>query len=108
MRQSEETKKAQGWAFCKIMPLWVFPVLVVMAIGTVWLRLSIVRTSYSIDQMDRQLRALHQARQEMELKVTGLRSPRRLELLAKTRLNMAAPTPAQVIRMRTDDVIHEE
>ncbi len=81
------------------MPLWVVPVLLAMAIGTVWLRLSVVRISYSIDQMDRQLHALHQAREQMELKVTGLRSPRRLEALARGRYNMTNPQPSQVIRM---------
>jgi hypothetical protein len=31
-------------------PLWVIPVVLVMAIGTVWLRLAIIRTTYAINQ----------------------------------------------------------
>lgn len=85
---------SRGW-----LPFWTLPVLVLMSIGTVWLRLTIVRTSYSIDQMDRQLRALHQARDQMGLKVTRLRSPRRLELLARSRFGLSQPEADQVIRL---------
>lgn len=84
------------------MPLWAFPVLIVMAIGTVWLRLSNVRTTYTIDQAERTIRNLQQTREQMELKVTGLRSPRRLEILAKTRYGLSQPKAEQVIHLRAD------
>lgn len=83
----------------KWLPLWAVPVLVIMSIGTVWLRLTIVRTSYSIDQMNRQLLALRQAREQMEVTVTSLRSPRRLELLARTRFGLSQPQADQLIRL---------
>ncbi|MCM2324714.1 MAG: hypothetical protein NDJ90_15755 [Oligoflexia bacterium] len=80
-------------------PLWTIPLLIAMATGTVWLRLSIVGTTYAIDQADRKIRALRQERQQMELRVTGLRSPRRLELLAKSRFGLSQAKSEQLIHM---------
>jgi hypothetical protein len=80
-------------------PLWVVPVLIAMAIGTVALRLSIVRKTYAIDQADRQIRALKEAREKMDVKVAGLRSPRRLEMIARARFGLSQPKSDQVIYM---------
>ena len=81
------------------MPLWTIPVLIAMAIGSVALRLSIVRRTYSMDQMDRQIHALKEAREKMELKVAGLRSPRRLEVIAHSKFGLNQPRADQVISM---------
>ncbi|MCM2277642.1 MAG: septum formation initiator family protein [Oligoflexia bacterium] len=90
------------------LPIWTIPVLIVMAIGTVWLRLSIVGTTYSIAQADRKIRELQQEREQLELKVTGLRSPRRLELLAKTRFGLSQPRSEQLIHMPQDAATRAE
>jgi cell division protein FtsL len=81
------------------MPIWVVPILIVFAIGTVWLRLSIVRTTYAINQAERDERSLRQEREDMELKVTALRSPRRLEGIAKTKFGLGTPRSDQVIHL---------
>lgn len=81
------------------MPLWALPVLVVFSIGTVALRLSIVRQTYAIDQVERQIKALKQAHENMELKVAELRSPRRLEVIARSRFGLSQPRTDQVIYM---------
>jgi cell division protein FtsL len=73
--------------------------MVVMAIGTVWLRLSIVRTTYEIDQVDRQTHALQQAREQMDLQITALRSPRRLELIAHTKFGLVPPRAEQIVHL---------
>ena len=83
----------------KWMPLWVVPVMIALAIGTVWLRLSIVRTTYSINQAERKSRQLRQEREDLELKVTALRSPRRLESIARTRFGLSAPRADQVVHL---------
>jgi cell division protein FtsL len=85
------------------LPLRVMALMVALAIGTVWLRLSIVRTTYAIDQADRQLRALQQAREQMDLKVTALRSPRRLELIARTQFGLAPPRSDQIVHFNAHD-----
>lgn len=82
-------------------PLWVLPVLFVMAIGTVWLRLKIVRTTYEISQTDKMIRNLRQDLEQEELHVTGLRSPRRLEAIARSRYGLTQPKPDQIIHIAT-------
>jgi cell division protein FtsL len=80
-------------------PLWAIPGVIVLAIGTVWLRLHIVRTTYAIDVAERELRSLQQQREQMELKVTALRSPRKLESIARGRFGLSHPHADQVIHM---------
>jgi cell division protein FtsL len=75
----------------KYFPLWIFPVLIVMAIGTVWLRLYVVRTTYEINQNDRMVANLQQESEQHQLKLSELRSPRRLESLAKVRFGLVQP-----------------
>jgi hypothetical protein len=65
----------------------------------VWLRLSIVRTSYAINQVEQKIRAARQAREELVLKQSALRSPRRLESLARGQFGLGTPRADQVIHM---------
>ena len=81
------------------MPIWVIPVLVLLAIGTVWLRLAIVRTTYAINQAEHAEHGLRQEREDLELKVTALRSPRRLESIAKSKFGLGIPRSDQVIHL---------
>lgn len=81
------------------MPIWVVPALILLAIGTVWLRLAIVRTTYAINQAERTDRELRQEREDLELKVTALRSPRRLESIAKSKFGLGTPRSDQVIHL---------
>ena len=83
----------------KWLPLWVVPLTILMATGTVWLRLSMIRTTYAIDQADQAIRNLQMEQEKLNLKVTGLRSPRRLETLAKTKFSLQRPRSDQVIHL---------
>lgn len=88
-------RRRWGWV-----PLWAMALVALMAIGTVWLRLAIVRTTYQISESEQMIRQLQQVREDMDLKVTGLRSPRRLEALAKTRFDLLQPRSDQIIYFR--------
>ena len=81
-------------------PIWVLPLLVVFAIGSVWLRLSIVRTTYEIDEVGKMIRNTQLDREKLELKVAKLRSPRHLEALARKKFGLVPPNSEQVIRLR--------
>ena len=81
------------------MPLWVVPVLIGLAIGTVWLRLSIVRTTYAINQSNKTIRDLQQEREQAVLQLSALRSPRRLEALARTKFGLTQPKSEQIVHM---------
>lgn len=82
------------------LPLWVFPVLAIFAVGTVWLRLRVVRTTYEINETERLLSEGRQEQERLELKVAQLRSPRRLELLAKSRFGLNPPKTDQVVHVK--------
>lgn len=81
-------------------PLWVVPLLVIMAIGTVWLRLSIVRMTYSVSQTDRMILNLQHERDKVDLRLASLRSPRRLEALARSRFGLSQPRADQVVYIK--------
>jgi len=95
---SRQDRARQMWV-----PFWVIPIVIAMAIGTVWLRLFIVRTTYSINQAERQVHTLQQDREQMALKVTAARSPRRLEVLAKTKFGLSQPRAEQIVHIRGAD-----
>lgn len=85
--------------FKKWFPKWVFPLLILLAIGTVWVRLSIVRTTYQISQKNQEIRKLEQGKEKLDLKVTALRSPRRLENIARVRFGLSQPRAEQIVHL---------
>ncbi len=84
----------------KWVPFWAIPLTVALAAGTVWLRLTIVRTTYSINQTDKMIRNLQQEREQIELKLASLKSPRRLQSLAKSKFNLAQPKAEQMVHLK--------
>jgi hypothetical protein len=88
----------------KWMPLWTVPTLIVFAIGTVWLRLAIIRTTYAINQADRGMNRVRQEREQLQLKLAALRSPRRLEALARTRFGLSQPRMEQVVHFKNPEM----
>ena len=88
----------------KWMPIWVVPALVLLAVVTVWLRLSIVRTTYAINQAEKKVRSLRQEREDVDLRMAALRSPRRLEGIAKARFGLGTPRSDQVIHLGSRNV----
>lgn len=84
----------------KWVPFWSIPALLLMAIGTVWLRLSIIKTTYAINEADKMIRELQQTLEQSRLKVTALRSPRRLESIARTKFGWTPPNSEQVIYLK--------
>lgn len=81
----------------------MFPTLLLMSVGTVFLRLEIVRTSYSINQTEKKIRSLKLDREQLELKLAQLRSPKRLELLARTKFGLSHPSSQQIIYIKSSE-----
>lgn len=69
-----------------------------LAVGTVWLRLYIVRTSYEIDEVDREARARTVEIERLRAELARLKSPAQLRAAA-TKMGLNRPTPDQVIRV---------
>ncbi|MFN7685670.1 MAG: hypothetical protein ACK5QT_09710 [Oligoflexia bacterium] len=88
-------KRSSGSAF----PRWIWPVLLVFTILTVWVRLGVVRSTYEASQAEKSIRVLQQDREQIELRVAGLKSPRRLEGIARSRFGLGQPRPDQVVYM---------
>ena len=80
-------------------PWWVVPLVVAFAIVTVWLRLEIVDTTYAINKSEATIRTLEQEQKRSDLKLSTLRSPKRLEALARTKFQLGQPSPDQVVRL---------
>ena len=84
----------------RFFPLWTIPVLIVFAFTTVWLRLTVVHTTYELDQANKTLHNLKLDSEKLELKVAQLRSPRKLEALAKQKFKLNPPTPDRIIQLK--------
>jgi cell division protein FtsL len=86
----------------RFFPVWIFPILIAFAFMTVWIRLTVVKTTYELNQANRTLHNLKLEKEQLELKVAQLRSPRRLESLAKQKFNLNPPSPERIISLKDD------
>ena len=80
--------------------MWTIPVLVAFAFTTVWLRLTVVQTTYELNQANKTLHNLKLENEKLELRVAQLRSPRRLEAIAKQKFKLAPPTPEKLVQLK--------
>ncbi len=84
-----------------------FPLPVVFALFcfsflTVALRLSLVKTTYSLGQSAKVLNNLKIESERLDLKLSQLRSPRHLEALAKQKFKLHPPTADKIIILKDD------
>lgn len=86
-------------------PLWTVPALIVFATGTVWLRLAVIRITYAINQTEREISRARQDRELLQLKISALRSPRRLEVLARTKYGLSQPHMEKVVHMKKSEIV---
>lgn len=70
--------------------------------GTISLRLWIVRTTYAVHQADREIRELQLERERAELKTAAMKSPLKLEALARQKFKLTQPATQQVIHMGSE------
>lgn len=82
----------------KWIPVWTIPVLILIAIGTVWIRLWIVRITYEINQADRVIQNTQQEIERLGVEIAQLRSPKRLEKIAREKFDLVPPKADQVVR----------
>ena len=67
------------------------------ALFYVWQHTRVVRLGYEIERLRQQKAGLVQENKSLRLELGQLRSLRRVEEIARTRLGMVTPTPGQVI-----------
>jgi cell division protein FtsL len=81
-----------------LFPIFLFLALVfIISIFYVWSRTELVRLEYEISRMERKLRDLKQDERCMQLEIASLRSPQRIEEVARNDLGMVRSKPEQLI-----------
>ncbi len=65
----------------------------------VWQRVDFIRVSYEIEDLERQHRLEREANEELRVERSHLRSPGRIEGLARRRLGLTEPSPQDVRRV---------
>lgn len=97
------------WSVCEAMsmkrlkywiPFWVVPTLLLFSVATIWVRLMIVNLTYSIHEANREISQIQKEKENFQLRLAFLRSPRRLEFLAKTLFQFSQPKLSQLIHFR--------
>ncbi len=84
----------------KFFPVWTIPVLIAFAFATVWIRLKVVQTTYELNEANKTLHNLKLENEKLELRVAQLRSPRRLEAIARQKFKLSPPTPDKLILLK--------
>ena len=74
-------------------------VVVGVALLLVWVRLQAVDTGYALSAARHLAHRLEQEQRELHMEISTLTSPRRLEQVARERLNMGPPTPGQIVNV---------
>ena len=92
--------KINGFSLRKpnIVPVLGFiALLLVVSLFFVWSRVQVTSFEYEISQLESQLRSLRQETSNLRLEAASLRSPERIERVARNELNLQLPTADQVI-----------
>jgi len=74
--------------------------LMVVSVFHVWSRFKLVDLNLQISEASRQLKETEQEQKRLKLEAATLRTPARVEAIAKNELGMALPTEQQVILVK--------
>lgn len=72
----------------------------IVSVFHVWSRCNLIALNLQISDTSRQLKEAEQEQNRLKLEVTSLKTPARIELIAKSDLGMALPTEQQVILVK--------
>ncbi|MEO5970529.1 MAG: septum formation initiator family protein [Bdellovibrionia bacterium] len=81
----------------RIAPIWVFFALVAFATGTVSVRLNIIHITYAINEINRKIEKSRQEGEVLKLRLAALKSPKKLEELARRKFGFSQPRNEQVV-----------
>lgn len=85
----------------RLVPLFLFLALVMMiSLLFVWSRIQVFQLKYEISALETTLREGQQENRQLRLEAASLRSPARLDQVARTRLGLRQPSPEQIINVR--------
>ena len=95
MRSIDGVLGRRGDLFPYLMVVMVL--LTLVSIFHVWSRVKVVDMNLKIAEINRDIREQEQEHNRLKLEVASLRTPARIEALAKGELGMALPTEQQVV-----------
>jgi len=72
----------------------------VVSVFHVWSRFKLVDLNLQLSEASRQLKQTEQEQKRLKLEVASLRTPSRIEAIAKNELGMALPTEQQVVLVK--------
>ena len=75
----------------------VMVLLTLVSIFHVWSRVKVIDMNLKIAEMSREIKVQEQEQNRLKLEVASLKTPARIEALAKGELGMALPTEQQVV-----------
>lgn len=74
-----------------VISLWV-----AAALFCVWSRLQVVKEGYALSDLNKEIKGLRVEHERLNLAAASLRTPERLEDIARNRLGMQFPAPSQI------------
>jgi cell division protein FtsL len=74
--------------------------LTIVSVFHVWSRFKLIDLNLQISEASRQLKEAEQEQKRLKLESVSLRTPARIEIIAKSELGMALPTEQQVILVK--------
>lgn len=74
--------------------------LTIVSVFHVWSRFKLIDLNLQISESSRQLKEAEQEQKRLKLEAVSLRTPSRIEIIAKNELGMALPTEQQVILVK--------
>ena len=74
----------------------VAALVVVALLFYVWSRVEVVKQGYALSALAAEIKDLNAAQEELKAQAAGLRSPERIEAIARNQLGMQLPTPEQI------------
>ncbi len=85
----------------RLFPVLIYTVLLlVVSLFFVWSRLQVTNLEYDISSLEGRLRATRQETRQLQVEAASLRSPERIEKIARSELGLRLPTPDQIITVK--------
>ncbi len=95
-------------SFRSFVPRWAIVLLPIFAVPTVGLRHAIIKSNIESHRLDRESHRILREVDTIQAQVAQLRSPRRLEALAKRQWNWNPPRADQWIRIQDSSTTPQE
>jgi cell division protein FtsL len=92
VREIDEARQRELWK-----SVGVAVVLVLALLFSAWQHFELLRNGYQLEELQRQRAAEEESGRQLRLEIETLKSPKRIEALAKSQLHLVAPSRDEAI-----------